>query len=86
MGANITTFIDTLVAALLVGGAAAFTIVLVEMICVAFFSLIVLLLFYRWFARVLLWLEERIVHSLPRLVAFLGIMLVVPLLLLFVRW
>ncbi|MEJ5344221.1 MAG: hypothetical protein WHS83_04855 [Chloroflexus sp.] len=86
MGANITTFIDTLVAALLVGGAAAFTIVLVEMVCVAFFSLVVLLLFYRWFARALLWLEERIVRSLPRLVAFLGIMLVVPLLLLFVRW
>ncbi|WP_322821282.1 hypothetical protein [Chloroflexus sp.] len=86
MGANITTFIDTLVAALLVGGAAAFTIVLVEMVCVAFFSLVVLFLFYRWFARVLLWLEERIVRSLPRLIAFLGIMLVVPLLLLFVRW
>lgn len=86
MGANITTFIDTLVAALLVGGAAAFTIVLVEMVCVALFSLVVLLLFYRWFARALLWLAEQIVRSLPRLVAFLGIMLVVPLLLLFVRW
>lgn len=86
MGANITTFIDTLVAALIVGGAAAFTIVLVEMLCVAFFSLLALLLFYRPFARVLLELQEYIVSSTPRLIGFLGVMLIVPLLLLVVRW
>lgn len=85
MGANITTFIDTLVAALIVGGAAAFTIVLVEMTCVAFFSLLALLLFYRPFARVLLGLQEWIVSSTPRLISFLGVMLIVPLLLLLVR-
>lgn len=85
MGANITTFIDTLVAALIVGGAAAFTIVLVEMTCVAFFSLLALLLFYRPFARALLGLQEWIVSSTPRLIGFLGVMLIVPLLLLFVR-
>lgn len=85
MGANITTFIDTLVAALIVGGAAAFTIVLVEMSCVAFFSLLALLLFYRPFARVLLGLQEWIVSSTPRLIGFLGVMLIVPILLLLVR-
>lgn len=85
MGANITTFIDTLVAALIVGGAAAFTIVLVEMLCVAFFSLLALLLFYRPFARVLLGLQEWIVSSTPRLIGFVGVMLIVPLLLLLVR-
>ncbi|WP_322489950.1 hypothetical protein [Chloroflexus sp.] len=85
MGANITTFIDTLVAALIVGGAAAFTIVLVEMLCVTFFSLLVLLVFYRPFARALLGLQEWIVSSTPRLIGFLGVMLIVPLLLLFVR-
>ncbi|MBO9316892.1 MAG: hypothetical protein J7456_14055 [Chloroflexus sp.] len=86
MGANITTFIDTLVAALIVGGSAAFTIVLLEMLCVTFFSLLALFFFYRWFARVLLGLEAAIVHSLPRLVCFLVIMVMVPLVLLFIRW
>ncbi|WP_298402049.1 hypothetical protein [uncultured Chloroflexus sp.] len=86
MGANITTFIDTLVAALIVGGAAAFTIVLVEMLCVAFFSLLALLFFYRLFAHALLGLQEFIVSSTPRLIGFLGLMLIVPIWLLFVRW
>ncbi len=86
MGANITTFIDTLVAALIVGGSAAFTIVLVEMLSVTFFSLLALLFCYRWFARVILGLETTIVHSLPRLAGFLGIMVIVPLVLLFVKW
>lgn len=86
MGANITTFIDTLIAALIVGGAAAFTIVLVEMVCVAFFSLVVLLFFYRSFARAILGLQDFIVSSTGRLIGFLGVMLIAPLLLLFVRW
>ncbi|GIW91761.1 MAG: hypothetical protein KatS3mg109_2193 [Pirellulaceae bacterium] len=86
MGANITTFIDTLVAALIIGGAAAFTIVLIEMICVTFFSLLVLLLFYRPFARIVLGTEAFIVSSTPRLIGFLGLIFAIPLVLLFVRW
>lgn len=54
MGANITTFVDTLVAALLVGGTAAFTIVLIELLSVALLSLFVLLCCYRTFERALL--------------------------------
>jgi Na+/phosphate symporter len=82
MGANITTFIDTLVAALLVGGPAAFTIVLVEMVSVAALSLLVLLCCYRSFERMVLRLQEQIVASRTTLVLFLATMLLVPLLLL----
>lgn len=85
MGANITTFIDTLVAALITGGPAAFTIVLVEMLSVAALSLLVLALAYHPFERAILRLQERIIHSNRTLAVFLGIMLVVPLILLLVK-
>jgi Na+/phosphate symporter len=85
MGANITTFIDTLVAALIAGGPAAFTIVLVEMLSVAVLSLAVLLLAYAPFARAVLGLQEQIIRSSRGLAIFLAVILVVPLLLLFVR-
>lgn len=82
MGANITTFIDTLVAALIVGGPAAFTIVLVEMLSVAALSLAVLLFAYAPFARAVLGLQGLITRSRGGLVGFLAVLLVVPLLLL----
>ncbi|MBS1965114.1 MAG: hypothetical protein JST60_04755 [Chloroflexi bacterium SZAS-1] len=85
MGANITTFIDTLVAALINGGPAAFTIVLVEMISVAVLSLLVLLFFYRGFERTILRTQELIIHTNRTLGVFLCIMLVVPLILLLVK-
>jgi solute carrier family 34 (sodium-dependent phosphate cotransporter) len=85
MGANITTFIDTLVAALINGGPAAFTIVLVEMISVATLSLLVLLLCYRPFERSILQLQEAIIYNNRRLGAFLCVMLVVPIILLLVK-
>lgn len=79
MGANITTFIDTLVAALIVGGAAAFTIVLVEMVSVAVFSLVVIVFFYRQFQRAILRAQDAIVRDRRTLAAFLLVMLVIPL-------
>lgn len=82
MGANITTFIDTLVAALIVGGAAAFTIVLVEMVSVALLSLIVLLFFYQTFQRSILRLQDAIVRNRTTLAIFLAVMFVVPVVLL----
>jgi Na+/phosphate symporter len=85
MGANITTFIDTLVAALINGGTAAFTIVLVEMISVATLSLLVLLLCYRPFERAILRLQEAIIHNNRTLGAFLCIMLIIPAILLLVK-
>jgi Na+/phosphate symporter len=85
MGANITTFIDTLVAALITGGPAAFTIVLVEMISVAILSLLVLFLFYRTFERAILRLQELIIRDNRTLGAFVCIMLIVPIVLLLVK-
>jgi Na+/phosphate symporter len=82
MGANITTFIDTLIAALLVGGPAAFTIVLVEMVSVTALSLLVLLCCYRPFERTVLLMQEQIVASRTTLLLFLAAMLLIPLLLL----
>jgi Na+/phosphate symporter len=85
MGANITTFIDTLVAALISGGPAAFMIVLVEMVSVAIFSVIVLAFFYRPFASAILDTQELIIRSNISLGVFIGVMMVVPLLLLLVQ-
>ncbi|GIW02112.1 MULTISPECIES: hypothetical protein [Roseiflexus] len=82
MGANITTFIDTLVAALIVGGAAAFTIVLVEMVSVALLSLIVLLFGYDVFQRSILRLQDAIVRNRKTLAIFLAVMFIVPVMLL----
>jgi Na+/phosphate symporter len=82
MGANITTFIDTLFAALLLNTPRAFTIVFVEMASVAVLSLLVLLLTYSRYRRVIEWAMESIVHDNRRLVFFLIVLLVVPIILL----
>ncbi len=78
MGANITTFIDTLFAALLMGGSQAFTIVLVEMLSVAGISILILVLMYRWYERGIVWLLDVIMRTNRGLAVFMGVMLVVP--------
>ncbi len=85
MGANITTFVDTLVAALLISNPGAFTVVLVEMLSVAVVSLIVLLLVYRPYEQVLLHLVELIGQSNRNLGLFLLIIVAIPVALMFVR-
>jgi Na+/phosphate symporter len=85
MGANITTFIDTLVAALLIERAGAFTVVLVEMISVAAVSLLILTLFYRPFERGILRLVDIIGSTRQNLAIFLLIIVGVPAALMFVR-
>jgi Na+/phosphate symporter len=85
MGANITTFIDTLVAALINGGPAAFTIVLVELFSVAAVSLLVLAFCYRPFERTILRLQEVVIRNNRTLGAFLCIMLIIPVILLLVK-
>ena len=85
MGANITTFIDTLFAALLVGGSEAFTIVLVEMLSVAAVSIAVLLLGYRWYEAAIVGLLDLIMADRRGMAVFMGIMLLLPLGLLLVR-
>jgi Na+/phosphate symporter len=63
MGANITTFVDTLLAAVLLGNPEAFTVVLVEMVAVATVSAIILIFFYqryqRWMLDAVIWVTNR---------------------------
>ncbi|HSJ55093.1 MAG TPA: hypothetical protein VLC52_15230, partial [Anaerolineae bacterium] len=51
MGANITTFIDTLLATVLLGSGEAFTVVLTSMLSISAVSLVILLLFFRHYER-----------------------------------
>jgi Na+/phosphate symporter len=85
MGANITTFIDTLVAALLLNNPQAFTVVLVEMVSVALVSLIILLLFYRRYERAIQEVVERIGDSQRNFAIFLLLIVGFPIALMFVR-
>ncbi|MFN8507271.1 MAG: hypothetical protein U0547_06875 [Dehalococcoidia bacterium] len=78
MGANITTFIDTLVGAVLLGGAAAFTVVLTEMLSVAAISLTVLLLLYGPYARMVLAVAGHATRNQRSLAVFLGCIVAVP--------
>jgi hypothetical protein len=83
MGANITTFIDTLFAALLLNSPRAFTIVLVEVASVSFFSLLILVLFYRPYQRMMSHLMDGVLTSRWTLLAFVAVLVAIPLLLLF---
>ncbi|MCC6190381.1 MAG: hypothetical protein IT318_15230 [Anaerolineales bacterium] len=85
MGANITTFVDTLVAALLLNNPRAFTVVLVEMLSVALVSLAILLLAYAPYERAVLRAVQSIGKSRRSLAVFLALIVAVPAALMFVR-
>jgi len=85
MGANITTFVDTLFASLLLSSPRAFTIVLVEVLCVSFFSLIVLGLIYHPYQRVMTRWLDFVLESRWSMLSFVAVLVAVPLLLLFVH-
>jgi hypothetical protein len=82
MGANITTFIDTLVASLLIQDPAGFTVVLAEIISITIVSIIILTFFYRPYERAILKLLEKVVYSNTALAVFMVLMIVSPILLL----
>lgn len=85
MGANITTFVDTLVAGLLVPNPDAFTVVLVLMISVAIVSVIILTLLYRPYEQAVLRLVEFIGQSNRNLGIFLLFIVALPVALMFLR-
>lgn len=84
MGANITTFIDTLLAAVLLNNPPAFTIVLVEMLSITMVSMVLLALIYHPFEQAMLDLVNWITESNRHLAVFMLSILVVPLILLIV--
>lgn len=83
MGANISTWVDTMVAALLLDSPRAFTIVFTEMIIGAAVSLIVLLFLYRPYSRAILATAHRVTSSRRGFALFLGAIFLVPLALFF---
>jgi Na+/phosphate symporter len=84
MGANITTFIDTLVASLFMNNPASFTIVLVEMLSVSTVSLLILGFIYRPYERRVLNLANRITATRRGFSLFMILLLGLPLVLLIV--
>jgi sodium-dependent phosphate cotransporter len=82
MGANIATWVDTLLAALLLNSPAAFTIVLTEMITGALVSLTVLVFFYGPYTRVILGGAHLISSSRRNLAGFIVVFFAMPVVLL----
>ncbi len=83
MGANITTFVDTLLVAFLLANQTAVNLVLVSMASVGAISLLALL-FYRLYSRAILWLFHWTFHSNRALIGFVVVLVATPLLLLVV--
>ena len=84
MGANITTFVDTLLAAVLLNNPQAFTVVLAEMASITIVSILVLALIYRRYARAMLDFAGWVTLSNRNLSLFMLSILIVPIILLLV--
>jgi len=84
MGANIATWIDTLLAALLLDSPGAFTVVLTEMVVGAGISLFVLVFLYGPYTRLILSLAHAASRSRRNLGLLLAVFFAIPLALLVV--
>jgi hypothetical protein len=84
MGASITTFIDTLLAAVLLNNPQASTIVLAQMVSITLVSFVILVLFYGRFERANLVLVRWVTHNDRNLALFVAVLFVVPIVLLLV--
>lgn len=83
MGANISTWVDTLLAAMLLNSDRAFTIVLVQMTVGAALSLLTLLLIYPVYSRTIAGVAHRLTLSQREFALFLGAIFVAPCILFF---
>ena len=84
MGANITTFVDTLLAAVLLNNPPAFTVVLAEMLSIAIVSIVILATIYRPYERSILAFVGWLTADNRHLAFFMGTILLVPILLLLI--
>ena len=84
MGANITTFVDTMLAAVLLNNPPAFTIVLVEMFSITAVSMLLLAVAYRRYERSMLRLVAWVTTSNRNLAIFMAAIFVVPVALLLI--
>lgn len=81
MGANITTFIDTLLAAMLLNNHAAVSVVLAEMLGVALAALIILLVAFKAYERSSLQFVTWVTEKNRNLALFMFIIFIVPIIL-----
>ncbi len=84
MGANITTFVDTLLAAVLLGTPPAFTVVLVEMASITVVSMFILAVSYRRYQQIILGSVAWITTSNRNLALFMASIFVAPIILILV--
>jgi Na+/phosphate symporter len=84
MGANITTFVDTLLAAVLLNNPSAFTIVLVEMISITLVSVIILTTGYHRYERAMLDFVNWATARKKNLAIFMAIIFMAPIILVLV--
>ena len=82
MGANITTFIDTLVAAALLQNPTAVTVVFAEMLSVTFVSLLIMGIAFRRYERLLVGSMRALVADRRRFAAYMIAILAIPIVLL----
>jgi len=84
MGANITTFIDTLLAAVLLDNPATFTIVLVSMLSTAAASILILVFFYRPYLKSSLLFVGWVTSSSRNLAIFMITIFIIPIILILI--
>lgn len=84
MGANITTFIDTLLASVLLNNPAAFTVVLTEMLSITFVSFVILATCYHRYERAMLTFVNWVTAETRHLAIFMITIFVVPLILMLI--
>jgi len=85
MGANVTTFIDTLLAAVLLNNQAAVTIVLAQMVGVTLVSLAVMVTIFHRYEHALLAFNSWITSSNRNLAFFMVIIIALPIILLVIK-
>ena len=78
MGANITTFIDTLLAAVVLDAPRAVTVVVVQMVLTAATSLVVLVALYRPYQSAILGLAHRLTANRQSFAVFLIALFLIP--------
>jgi len=85
MGANITTFIDTLLAAILLRNSSAFTIIFVGILSTALISILVLITTYRRYHSTILNSVTWITTNNRNLFFFMVFIFILPVILMFIR-
>lgn len=84
MGANITTFVDTLLAAVLLNNPPAFTVVFVEMVSIALVSIVILATIYRVYERTILDFVAWVAASNRNVAMFIIAIFVAPIILMMI--